>query len=160
MIFRAAFLALLAACFSVAGALRAQATQELPIAVLMDRTDCERLLAHQRVAATGAQHTPAPDVAYRPGVDTAGRPVAPADLPGAQTGVVASSMVLELKFTLSDLLGSRAPARAGAAALTVGRLAIDPASGRLQLDGQAVEPPAEDQVLKACQAHLARPPQR
>src|SRR3546814_18740413 len=35
--------------------------------------DCARLVPH----------VPAPDVEYRPGVDAAGRPVAPADLPGS-----------------------------------------------------------------------------
>ena len=38
--------------------------------VVISRDDCARIAAH----------TPAPDVAYRPGVDARGRPVAPADL--------------------------------------------------------------------------------
>ena len=40
--------------------------------VAISRRDCDRLVRHE----------PAPDVAYQPGVDVHGRPVAPADLNG------------------------------------------------------------------------------
>jgi hypothetical protein len=42
--------------------------------IAISRKDCARLVNHQ----------PAPDVAYQPGVDVHGRPVAPADLAGQQ----------------------------------------------------------------------------
>jgi len=54
--------------FLVAAALQAAAQT-----VVVDSAACRALTAHQ----------PAPDVAYRPGVDATGRPVAPADLGGA-----------------------------------------------------------------------------
>src|SRR5215475_7077827 len=40
--------------------------------VAISRRDCDRLVNHE----------PAPDVAYQPGVDVHGKPVAPADLGG------------------------------------------------------------------------------
>jgi hypothetical protein len=40
--------------------------------IAISRRDCERLVRHE----------PAPDIAYQPGVDVHGRPVAPADLGG------------------------------------------------------------------------------
>ncbi|WP_374631469.1 hypothetical protein [Ferrovibrio sp.] len=105
---------------------------------------------------------------YQPGVDVKGRPVAPADLQNGTSSILSQNFDLELKFTLAELLGPRAGAyaqgRAGAAQLTVGRLQFDPATGRLKLGDEPVQAPAqtaaEDAVLKACRAHLAKPPKR
>jgi len=116
------------------------------------------------------EHKPDAGVAFQPGVDVTGRPVAPADLPsntsaGAGAGL-GQTFDLDLKFTLEQLLGTRAVAyaqgRAGAAQLTVGRLQFDAATGQLLLGqehlGGPARPEAEDAVQKACRAHLAKPP--
>ena len=112
------------------------------------------------------EHKPDAGVAFQPGVDVTGRPVAPADLPSSAPAVLGQSFELELKFTLEQLLGTRAVAyaqgRAGAAQLTVGRLQFDAATGQLKLGEERLAPqaqtPAEDAVRKACQEHLAKPP--
>jgi hypothetical protein len=57
----------LAACLVLA------ASPALAQKVTISGVDCRRLV----------QHDPAPDVAYKPGVDARGRPVAPADLNAA-----------------------------------------------------------------------------
>ena len=111
-------------------------------------------------------------MAYQPGIDVKGRPVAPPDLQNGSTSILGQNFDLELKFTLAELLGSRAGAYAqgriqggaGAAQLTVGRLQFDAATGRLKLGEERVEPQAqaaaEDAVLKACREHLAKPLKR
>ena len=55
--------------------------------------DCDALVAHAPDAA----------VAYRPGVDVDGRPVAPADLPGHEPLAIATGDVtIELRIPLSE----------------------------------------------------------
>lgn len=53
-------------------------------------TDCRRLV----------QHTPAPDVAYKPGVDARGKPVAPADLNPAPQIRVPDTIVFDAAVDL------------------------------------------------------------
>jgi len=134
--------------------------EPLPAVVAMSVADCQRLLSQPRGDRQRVEHRPDADVAFQPGVGARGQPVTPADLPAGGAGILAPNFLLELKFTLTDLLGSRAPARAGAAALTVGRLELDPTTGQLRLDSQPVDPIGEDKVVAACRAELARQPQR
>lgn len=134
--------------------------EPLPAVVAMSVADCQRLLSQPRGDRQRIEHRPDADVAFQSGVGARGQPVTPADLPGSGPGILAPNFLLELKFTLTDLLGSRAPARAGAAALTVGRLELDPTTGQLRLNSEPVDPPAEDKVAAACRAELARQPQR
>ncbi len=123
---------------------------ELPTVVALDSASCRRLVARHPAPAAGA--------AYVPGVDVRGQPVAPADLPPQGTGdLLDPRFGIQLKFTLGQLLGSRVPPHAAQAELSVGRLELDPASGKLSFQRQALEPQAEDAVLAACREHLAKP---
>ena len=130
---------------------------ELPTVVALDSASCRRLVARHPAPAAGA--------AYVPGVDVRGQPVAPADLPPQpnlqQQGADAGDLLdprfgIQLKFTLGQLLGSRVPPHAAQAELSVGRLELDPASGKLSFQRQMLEPRAEDAVLAACREHLAK----
>ncbi len=126
----------------------------LPTVVALDTESCRKLVARQPKAVPGAD--------YVPGVDVRGRAVAPADLPQGQTGasILDPRLGISLKFTLAELLGSRAPALARQAEVTVGKLELDPATGKLNFQNQPVEKPAEDAMLAACREHLAKLPSR
>jgi hypothetical protein len=76
---------LLLAAFLGAGPTAAQTIAE---------RDCRRL----------ERHVPAPDVAYRPGVDVRGRPVAPADLAPAPA-IVPERLTIHLGVDLQRRLG-------------------------------------------------------
>lgn len=124
--------------------------------VSLDAADCRRLLA-EREAADVAHRSDA-GVEYRPGrdVDSRGRPIPPADLPGANPLPLTGPLTLPLTMRLQDLLGSRTPANLGESDLGVARVAIDPMTGRLAFNGQPLERPAEDAIAQACRAYLAR----
>ncbi len=126
----------------------------LPTVVALDTESCRKLLAKQ------PRQVPSAD--YVPGVDTQGRAVAPADLPNSGSGsaLLDPRFGIQLKFTLEQLLGSRAPTQAKNAELTVGKLELDPVSGRLSFQQQPVEKPAEDTVAAACREHLAKLPKK
>ncbi|WP_300299009.1 hypothetical protein [Ferrovibrio sp.] len=137
------------------------ATEPLPVVVTLDAAECRRLLARQ---GSVTMHQPAPDVTYQPGrdVDSQGRPIAPADLPGSNPYPMDGPITLDLKIPLSTLLGDRTPPRVGSSETNVGKVTIDPKTGRLAFNGQSLEPKGEDALAAACRDYLARqkPPRR
>lgn len=75
---------------------------------VISRQDCGRL----------STHTPAPDVAYKPGVDVRGRPVAPADLGGGSAISMPGEIVIDIGIKLDEKYGLGAGGvYAGAASL-------------------------------------------
>ncbi len=93
------------------------------------------------------QHQPAPDVAYRPGTDVYGRPVAPADLPGSGTSAYGG---LGSQSSTDLLIRPQAAARGGVIGETyVGRVTVD-ASGRTLLNGQPIEPSSQSELQQLC----------
>ena len=131
---------------------------DLPLVISLDAADCRRVVT-QRDAARIA-HQPDADVTYRPGrdVDSRGRPVAPADLPGSNQALLSGPLELPVNITLSDLLGSRTPPRIGVSELSVVRVGIDPISGKVAFNGQPLEGRGEDAVITACREYLASQP--
>ncbi len=101
--------------------------------VVVGRDTCRALAAHH----------PAPGVAYTPGVDVHGRPVAPADLPSAAAGT--GEVKVALKRGLP--IGSGA---LGASEIVVGEVKIDLLTGRATLDGKPLEAGLQSDVLAAC----------
>src|SRR3546814_8990549 len=77
--------------------------------VVITAQDCSRLV----------EHSAAPDVAYRPGVDVRGRSVAPADLPGSRIDVQPPEAI-EFTVYFNPLKGGAA--RVGETTLGAGRL--------------------------------------
>lgn len=63
--------------------------------IAISRKDCERLVNHE----------PAPDVAYQPGVDAHGRPVAPADLGGGQQIQLPDVIYIPIEVLIQDKYG-------------------------------------------------------
>lgn len=139
----------------------------LPTVVVLDTESCRKLLAKQPRTVPGADYVPGVDaqgraVAPADLAKDSGRAVAPADLPNSGSGsaLLDPRFGIQLKFTLEQLLGSRAPTQAKNAELTVGKLELDPMSGRLSFQQQPVEKPAEDAVVAACREHLAKLPKK
>lgn len=131
--------------------------EPLQTVIVLDAADCRRLLARQ---GSVTMHQPAPDVTYQPGrdVDSQGRPIAPADLPGSNPFPMDGPITLDLLIPLETLLGSRTPPRMGKAETSVGKVAIDPKTGRLAFNGQPLEPKGEDALAAACRDYLAKHP--
>ncbi|MBN9525538.1 MAG: hypothetical protein J0H82_05005 [Alphaproteobacteria bacterium] len=111
---------------------------------MLNRGDCERI---------GTVYRPAPDVAYKPGVDVHGRPVAPADLPNGYEGVLPDQIVIPLTVPLRRY-APQVPAVAGSE-IYAGAVTLDLASGKLFLNGRPLEPD-DGQALAAACATLRR----
>lgn len=130
----------------------AMAAGEEAAVVVTDAATCRRLVARAGVAPAD----------HQPGVDVHGRAVVPADLPpsGGGSPGLANDIAVDLRMTLSELLGSRTPARLGQSVTHVGKLTIDPASGRTLINGEPLSgrvTDVDDAMLKACRAFLAQP---
>ena len=139
------------------GAPKAPDSRDLPTVVALDARECRRLLAERGSVTI---HQPAPDVNYQPGrdIDSQGRPIAPADLPGsgASSALLDAPVVLNLQIPLRRLLGDRTPANLGRSETSVGTVAVDPRTGKLAFNGQPLEPQGEDALAQACREQLAR----
>lgn len=95
-------------------------------------------------------HLPAPDVDYRPGVDAYGRPVAPADLPGAPAPVFPDVYRIPIEVDLFDRYGIPADPRLFDGAVQVGTVTL--VGARLFFNGQPLTPVDEAAVARACRA--------
>lgn len=101
--------------------------------VVVGRTTCRALTAHQ----------PAPGVAYQPGVDVHGKPVAPADLPSNTAGPEQVRVLLK-----RDLPVARGAL--GASEIVVGEVKVDLLTGKATLDGKPLDAGLQSDVLLAC----------
>ena len=122
----------------------------------MSAADCQRLLA--RLGSGDILHTPDPGVNYQPGhdVDSQGRPIAPADLPGSNTLPLDRLLTLDVKIPLSSLM-SNTPDRLKESELHVTTVTIDPASGQVMFNGQPLQGGEADAVAAACRRQLKLP---
>ncbi len=105
---------------------------------------CRQVVAHQ----------PADDVAYRPGVDFRGRPVAPADLAGP--GAIETPEWIEIALIppLREFLGAATPPFIDRAEVQVGTVAYDIRTGRLSYNGQPLSDPAAHALAAECARQL------
>ena len=120
----------------------ASAQEEAPV-VGVSAEDCRAVVAHQ----------PAPDVAYQPGVDALGRPVAPADLGGAPQIRLPDPLVIPITIDLAERLDLSTAAGALEPELQVGVVTVD-RSGRVTFNGVPLT--SDDQVAleAACREAL------
>jgi hypothetical protein len=126
----------------------------------MTAEDCLRLLRRLGNGSGDILHRPDPGVAYQPGrdVDSQGRPIAPADLPGSNPLPLDRLLTLDVKIPLSTLMGSgHTPPKVGDSELHVTQVTIDPMSGQLLFDGRPLDGAPEDAVAAACRQELHRP---
>lgn len=102
--------------------------------------DCRRL----------ERHVPAPDVAYRPGVDVRGRAVPPADL-AAQPAIVPERLTIHLGVDLQRRLGLP---RDLIADLPLGIIEIE--NGTALFNGRPLAPDTAAALAAACAAARRR----
>ncbi len=105
------------------------------VTVTISRADCRRLV----------QHTPAPDVAFRPGEDVYGRPVAPADLDASPLSV---PDLYTIAITKDIVVENADPARPFRARVYVGRVRWE--DGRVTFNGQPVTSEAQAELAARC----------
>lgn len=98
----------------------------------LNRDDCRNLVVH----------LPAPGVAYRPGVDVHGKPVAPADLGGSATGGGEITIQLQMDMLRGQGRGG-VEANAGLGTLTI-------RNGRGYLNGEPLHGWEQEVLLDAC----------
>ncbi len=95
------------------------------------------------------RHQPAPDVAYKPGVDVKGRAVVPADLPGsAGSSLSTERFEIPLTLDLARRLGVKAPTAGLPGNMEIGRMTLD--GGRLLLNGQPLGGASEAELVALC----------
>lgn len=130
-------LALAAAAIPWRASAQSTSTSEIKIAP----KDCQRLV----------QHRPGADVAYRPGVDVRGNPVAPADLPGQARITAPNEITIDLTIDLLRQYGvpSSSPLAPRGEA-SVGTVTYDIAAGRMTFNGQPLSDPEQDALAAAC----------
>lgn len=102
--------------------------------------DCRRL----------ERHVPAPDVAYRPGVDVRGRAVAPADL-NPSAAIVPERLAIYLGVDLRQWLGLPPDLIAD---LPLGVIEVD--NGTVLFNGRPIAPDAAAGLAAACAAARRR----
>jgi len=121
------------------GAAAVPAAADEPLVVTISKADCDRLVKHE----------PAPDVAYRPGVDVNGRPVAPADLDGGVQIAVPETIYIPIEVDLFDRFGIPANPDLFAADAQVGEVAYR--DGRAYFNGQPLQDEASAELADRCQ---------
>ena len=105
---------------------------------VIDPATCRALVAHQ----------PAADVAYKPGVDVKGRPVAGADLEPSAPPVLAKEFTFDLNIDLRGRVPAGSPLFQPQ--LNVGRIALTP-DGKIAFNGQPLGNPEQVAIAELCQ---------
>lgn len=110
--------------------------------LVVSRADCERLVSH----------VPAPDVAYAPGVDVYGRPVAPADLPGSRRVALPETITFDAN---ADLRRFNLPksSRLYAPNVLLGKVTVE-RDGRVLFDGQPLQRDENAAIAELCRQRL------
>ncbi len=110
--------------------------------VRVSRKDCQSLV----------RYVPDPGVAYRPGVDVNGKPVAPADLPGSSIRSVLPETV-EFDVSFYPLARGRG-GRFDQSEMYVGTVRYDLNTGEVLFNGVPLTDPEKDEMAQRCRAAL------
>jgi hypothetical protein len=99
------------------------------------------------------KHTPAPDVAYQPGVDVDGNPVAPADLPGQPQIKLPQKFNIPLTVSLSKALNLSTSTVPGSllgegTEIPLGTFTVD--SDKVTFNGQPLTDEQQDNLAVLC----------
>jgi hypothetical protein len=106
--------------------------------IAISRSDCERLV----------HHGPAPDVAYQPGVDVHGRPVAPADLVGGAQIQLPDVIYIPIEVLIQEKYGIPANSVLYDATALVGVVAVR--GDRVYFEDQLLTDPEIAALEDAC----------
>ena len=129
--------------FPVLAILAAQAQPQPETGFVITAADCRRLVT---------KHTPAPDVAYRAGIDVHGRPVAPAESGAAARIVLPDEIVIDVLIPLDEFLGDKTPPRTARAEVRVGAVTV--VGDRLSFNGQPLGDSAAAAIAAECRRIL------
>jgi hypothetical protein len=106
-------------------------------------------------------HRPAPDVAYRPGVDVNGNAVAPADLGGGNAVALPGQVPVRLQIPITRFLPVTPPFL-DEAEIDVGEVLVDVETGALFYRGQRLDAPyavlCDDDALLGAGRDIPPPP--
>ena len=111
--------------------------------VQIAKRDCQRLVAHLTD----------PGVAYVPGTDVRGRPVAPADLGGAPRRFVPETVIVDVDVDLQRRFGFPANADSYDVDVDVGKVEIAP-DGTARFEGRLLQDEAQTELARRCQEVL------
>lgn len=106
-------------------------------AVKVSKAECSRIVAH----------TPAPDVAYKPGVDARGRKVAPADAYGANPITIPDEITIDIGIDLEKKYGLGAGGKFTGEG-TVGKVVVK--GGRVFWNDKALDQNDQSALAEAC----------
>ena len=144
------FVALLVlTCCPPAGLRASEPASEPPPAFFIAPEDCRALV----------EHTPAPDVEYKAGVDVRGRPVPPADLPGGMQVRLPDAFPVGINVYIGDPaeqnpppLGEPAPPYLYAPQAQIGEVAVvrTPTGYELYFNGEPLSDPLAADIRNAC----------
>ena len=135
-------LVVLAATLLGAAAAPARAESE-PVRV--DRDACANVVAH----------VPDADVAYKPGVDVNGKPVAPADLPGSVQLDLPDSFVITLELNLAKSVIPVPGPKGLEPKVQLGLITV--VGDRVYYNGQPLDDPEQVRLAAACREFMKRP---
>lgn len=93
-------------------------------------------------------YVPSADVAYKPGVDVYGHPVAPADLPGQQSYPLANPIQTAIILNTARL--AQIPSIPGRSETYPAFIAVDPNTGAVSLNGRPIQQTDEATLAKLC----------
>jgi hypothetical protein len=106
--------------------------------IAISRKDCQRMVDHE----------PAPDVAYQPGVDVHGRPVAPADLGGGQQIQLPDVIYIPIEVLTQDSFNIPANSVLYSATAFIGVVAVR--GNRVYFEDQELTDPEVAALEQAC----------
>jgi len=109
--------------------------------VTISVTECRKLV----------RHYPSADVAYRPGVDVRGRPVAPADLGGEPKIAAPEAFEIDITVELERTIGA-APSGLYKPEAEIGKVTYK--NGRAWYNGQPLQTEANAEIVGACRAKM------
>ncbi|MFQ5773206.1 MAG: hypothetical protein ACE5GS_01680 [Kiloniellaceae bacterium] len=112
------------------------------VSAAITKSDCRRLV----------KHVPAPDVAYRPGVDVRGRAVAPADLDDGVRIAPPETIEIDIQVELEDRFGIPADPDLFDADAQIGNVTVR--DGRAYFNGQPLQNEAQADLTERCQEIL------
>jgi hypothetical protein len=115
------------------------ATPTFAQTIRVEGVDCQRLTVN---------HVPAPDVAYKPGVDAQGRPVAPADLNGGPQIRLPESFTFDVAVDLRRF-GIPSTSPLYDPNMRVGQVTVT-RDGRAFYNGQPLQSPETEALRELC----------
>lgn len=140
---------LLGFCLLTTGSFAATATEPY---LTISAKDCTAL----------TRHLPAADVAYQPGADVRGRPVAPADLGADSTAdgsglVLPQAVIIPIEVDLFERFGIPANGVNFKADAFIGEVTVDLATGEAFFNGQPLQSEAKAELAARCQRIIREP---